>query len=378
MALGRPRSEILCRLWNGKNAMEPRSYAEMNPSGPGVMPLLMPGTQNLLDYVSLGAGEYVLLLAEHSVHAGLIGAISSAATLRGGDVSVLYVDPWKPGGMGTADPSPIVVAAWEAADVVISCAWWSEVHTGPLFFTELRRLGSRLAAVHQAATLGAFTTGARFPPEIFYEIKSRVLDRVVGSSEIRVTTTHGTDIRFARMRFDTDNGPLEEPGSWSPFPYGGVNWYPDDTSGTVMIEECTVTGVPTDPLTLVLDSNRVVDITGGIEARDLELFSPGGYYMRHAFIGLNPKVRVKGAPQFEREKHAGAFYFGIDSLDAADRAGPGRAHCDCQFDRPTITVDGKLLVDRGRLMTLDHPSVRDTAARYGDPDLLLSDSPVLW
>lgn len=342
------------------------------------MPLLIPGAKNLMEYVSLTAGEYVLVLAEHSVHPEVIGAISSAAVLYGGNVSTLYVDPWKPGGMGTADPSPIVVAAWKAADVVISCAWWAEVHTGPLFFTELRNLGSRLVAVHQTATLGAFTTGARFPPDIFYEIKSRVLERVVGSSEIRVTTAYGTDIRFGDMRFDTDNGPLEDPGSWSPFPYGGVNWYPDHTSGTVAIEESTVTGVPIESLELRFEDNRVVDIAGGTEARDLELFSTGGYYLRHAFIGLNPKVRVKGAPQFEREKHAGAFYFGIDSLDAAGRSGPGRSHCDCQFDRPTITVDGELLVDRGRLLTLDHPSVSAAAAKHGDPDLLLSDSPVLW
>ena len=340
--------------------------------------MLMGGAKNLMDYVSLSEGEQVLVLAEHSVHPQVVGAISSAAALYGGNVSTLYVDPWKPGGMGTTDPSPIVVAAWGAADIVISCAWWAEVHTGPLFFTELRQLGSRLAALHQTATLGAFTTGARFPPDIFYEIKSRVLDQVVGSSEIRVTTSYGTDIRFGRMRFDTDNGPLEAPGSWSPFPYGGVNWYPGETTGAAVIEECTVTGVPAHPLELRFEDNRVVDIAGGTEARDLELFSPGGYYLRHAFIGLNPKVRVKGAPQFEREKHAGAFYFGIDSLDAADRGGPGRSHCDCQFDRPTIAVDGEVLVDRGRLLTLDHPSVRAAAARHGDPDFLLSDSPVLW
>lgn len=86
--------------------MEPRSYAEMNPPGPGVMPLLMPGARNLMDYVSLAAGEYVLVLAEHSVHPQLIGAISSVAALRGGDVSILHVEPWKPGGMGTVDPKP--------------------------------------------------------------------------------------------------------------------------------------------------------------------------------------------------------------------------------------------------------------------------------
>ena len=151
-----------------------------------------------MDYVSLAAGEYVLVLAEHSVHPEVIGAITSAAALNGGNVSTLYVDPWKPGGMGLADPSPIVVAAWKAADLVISCAWWAEVHTRPLFFTELGRLGSRLAALHQTATLGAFTTGA------CRKQRSGSRDSVVRSLDIDVT----------RSKPDTDMIALQcQPGS---------------------------------------------------------------------------------------------------------------------------------------------------------------------
>jgi hypothetical protein len=271
-----------------------------------------------------------------------------------------------------------VVGAWQQATAVVSCVWWAEVHTKPLFFTELGNLGVRLAALHQTATLGALLTGARLPPPIFYEIKSRVLEQVVGAEEVRVQSRLGTDLTFHDLRVDTDNGPLAEPGMWSPFPYGGVNWYPGDTEGVAVIEESTVTGRPTTPLRVHLSGNQVVGIDGGPEAALVEAFSPSGYYLRHAFIGLNPKVRLGDAPQFEREKHAGAFYCGLDALTAADRSGPGYAHCDCQFDVPTITVDGNLVVDDGYLVALRHEGVRNTAARFGDPDRLLLPSPYIW
>lgn len=64
--------------------MEPRSYAEMNPPGPGVLPLLMPGAKNLMDYVSLSAGEYVLVLAEHAVHPEVPPGVGGAADAMAG------------------------------------------------------------------------------------------------------------------------------------------------------------------------------------------------------------------------------------------------------------------------------------------------------
>ncbi len=44
---------------------------------------------------------------------------------------------------------------------------------------------------------------------------------------------------------------------------------------------------------------------------------------------------------------------------------------------PTLTIETKTgdvpVIERGRLSAYDDPDVRDLAARYGDPDQLLSD-----
>jgi len=358
--------------------MQARGYHDYPGSGPLSLPELMPAAANLMEYLAVARQDEVLVLTEYTVPEPVVSVIAVAARAAGARTSVLAVEPFSPGGFDRDTPSPVVVGAWEQATVVISCAWWAEVHTQPLFFSRLGELGARLAALHQTATPGAMATGGRLPPAIFYEVKQRVLDLVVDAQELRVKTAQGTDIVMRDLRFDTDNGPITEPGRWSPFPYGGVNWYPGDTQGVVVLEETTVTGVPSDPTSLRVEANQVVDIAGGREVRELERFSPSGYYVRHAFTGLNPKVRIKNAPQFEREKHAGAFYWGLDSLEAAGRGKPGFAHLDCQFDFPTITVDGEPLVDDGYLLVLDHPGVRATAARFGDPDRLLLPNPYLW
>ena len=124
---------------------------------------------------------------------------------------------------------------------------------------------------------------------------------------------------------------------------------------------------------MYLEDNVVTRIEGGREADQIRVFGLGGYYMRHALLGLNPKVRIAGGTQFEREKHAGAFYLGIDGLSdgKADPSQPGYAHVDCQMDRPTITVGGKPVVEHGNLLLLDDPEVREVAARYGSPGDLL-------
>jgi hypothetical protein len=354
-------------------------YLDLGSPAPWAIADLMPGASCLMDYAQVTAADVVLVLTERGVDPLALQAIVAAAAVRGASVHVLAVPPFSPGGADRSQPDALVRAAVAKADVVIGCTWWAEVHSAPLFFTQIPELGVRFASLHMAATASALATGARFPLELLYAVKRRLLERCLAADTMRVRTRHGTDVVFRGLRFDTDVGPLE-PGMWRPFPVGGVNFYPDDTEGVLVIEESTVTGVPSEPVRVVLRDNVVTEIAGGLDAERLRRFGPAGYYLRHAFIGLNPRVRLRGGAQFEREKHAGAFYLGIDGLGAdgrPDRSGPGHAHCDCQFDRPTIDLDGEPVVVDGHLLVLDEPPIREAAAAFGDADALLDDEAVV-
>ena len=65
--------------------------------------------------------------------------------------------------------------------------------------------------------------------------------------------------------------------------------------------------------------------------------------------------------------------FGKGWHPLADRQGEYqvRWHRDIEIYFPTLTVDGKKLIDNGYLTILDDPEIRRIAAKYGDPDELL-------
>ncbi|MEO3885858.1 hypothetical protein [Nonomuraea sp. B5E05] len=359
-------------------AGSPSSYVSEPAAGPYSIVELMPGVRNLCEYVRLAAGERVLLLMEHTVDPVVVQAIAAGAAFRGADVRILSVPPFSAGGWDREAPLQIETAAFHEADVVISGTWWGEVHTAPLFFDQIKARSSRFLSLHMTATAGALLTGGRLPAEVFYALLRRALRQLSGAGRIRVTSGRGTDVTFSGLTFDPDPGALR-PGDWRPFPYGGANFWPTDTEGVIMIEDSTVTGVPGEPVRLTLEGNLVRKIEGGAEAESLRRYAPEGFYMRHGLIGLNPKVRIAGGTQFEREKHAGAFYCGIDGLTGGEAVttGPGFAHCDCQMDRPTVTVDGELFIEQGRLLLLDEPEIQEVAARFGPPEVVLDDNPVM-
>jgi hypothetical protein len=357
----------------------PFSYLDTPTAAPLSITELMPGAYNLLEYAAVTAGEQVLVLAEHGTDPVVVQAIAAAAAYRNAEVHILSTPPFSAGGWDRAVPAPLLSAAHATVDVVIALTWWGEVHAAPLFFDEIAKRQARWVSLHQTATAAALSTGARFPVELYFALEAKAYERLTSAREIRVTTALGTDVTF---RAFTTPGHPSAPltgGMWRPFPYGGVNFYPGRTDGVAVVEESTVTGVPAGRTTVEFEDNRVTAIHGD-SAAELRRYAPQGYYLRHALIGLNPKVRTAGGTQFEREKHAGAFYFGIDGLTpegTIDRAGPGHAHCDCQFDRPTITLDGRPFVDDGRLLLLDEPEIRELAGKFGPADVVLDPNPRL-
>lgn len=357
----------------------PFSYFDTPTAAPLGIVELMPGAGNLMEYAGVRSGEKVLILTEHTVDPVVLQALSAAAAVRGANVNVLSVEPFSPGGCDPENPgqASIAEAAHGRADVVITCTWWAEVHCQPLFFSQVAQKNARFVSLHMAATAACLNTGARLPPEVFYAIMRRSAEIMGSGEDIHLTTAQGTDLTFSDITLTPDDGPLV-PGGWRPFPYGGVNFYPGDCNGVFVVEDSTATGVPEETLTVTMEDNLVAGVEGGVAAEQLRRFGPKGFYMRHALLGVNPKVRLDGGSQFEREKHAGAFYLGIDGLTddgIADPSQPGYAHCDCQFDRPTVRVGDTVISQEGRLLILDEPEIRAVAAKYGPPDVVLDDNP---
>ena len=105
-------------------------------------------------------------------------------------------------------------------------------------------------------------------------------------------------------------------------------------------------GLLREPISLVIREGRVVKIEGGAEAQQLiEFISEHSVGKNDEFdielsIGFNPKCPITGILRTDK-KHYGKIHTAIGD----DRK--GQLHVDGVTRKPTISIDGEVIVERG-------------------------------
>jgi 2,5-dihydroxypyridine 5,6-dioxygenase len=279
-------------------------------------------------------------------------------------------------------PSDLIVSACKEANLIVALTYFEFAHSEKTFYHTFFGTKTRVCSLAMAASPGCLIAASKFPMQLYFEISNRVARIIRGSKSIRYVTTEGTDLEFLDLAALVNSAPITA-GGWDVFPPIGINFYSKSTNGTLVFDESTITGIPTRPIKLFLKDNLVEDMEGGVEAeRDaLRAYANGKYFVRHAVVGLHPKLRIANAPQFERARAAGVAYIGLDGTGPSgqiDRAGPGFSHLDCILNTPTIYVDDKMLVRDRKLLVLEDPEIVELAKSYGDPKRLLAQNPHFW
>lgn len=358
-------------------------YAGHHATTPAQLPYLLQAATNCVQhYCRVQPGERVLVVTEPDTDPLVAASFAGAATLAGADVASMTVPPFSAGGSVPDYPGPMLMGAFERADVIIACTYFEFAHSQHTFFDRIFGSDKTVCSVLMGATPGCLVTGGRFPIDLLHEISKLAYDIFDGCKTVRYVTESGTDLTFEEPRGYVTIDPLKR-GSWGIFPPMGINFYPENSHGVFVFDESTLTGKPLAPIRITVKDNFVTDIECGSRADEATIaaFANGKYYMRHSVIGLNPKTRLANAPQFERERAAGTCYLGIDGTEkdgTIDRSKPGYAHLDVIFDTPTVYVDGRMIVDRRRLLLLDDPRLLNYARRYGEPRRVLAQNPFIW
>jgi hypothetical protein len=129
------------------------------------------------------------------------------------------------------------------------------------------------------------------------------------------------------------------------------------------------------------------------ESRDIQypcFPAPGLFWIWEIAIGTNPKIArpanirnlSSGGFEWERRR-AGIIHCGLGTRwRSSEEVWAGErhlvyGHLHVHLMRPTLIVQTSTgdipVIEAGRLSAYDDPAVRDLAARFGDPDLLLHD-----
>lgn len=182
---------------------------------------------------------------------------------------------------------------------------------------------------------------------------ARILE---GKKEIKVTTELGTNINASMegSRIIIEAGFATKPGNSAAFSDGEVSFTPVEgtANGVVVVDgPIALIGKPSKPLKLIVENGRVTQIIGNAEAEKLvEMISKVENLDNFAEFGfgVNSKARLNGFWQ-EEKKALGTMHIALgDNIYYG-----GRVKCDVHMDmviyKPTVVIDGKIIIKKGKL-----------------------------
>jgi leucyl aminopeptidase (aminopeptidase T) len=189
---------------------------------------------------------------------------------------------------------------------------------------------------------------------------NRLADWLTGRSDVHITTALGTDLRFstAGREWKRGSGKLRGRGVYGNVPGGEVCIAPLETSANgVLVIDQTLPGMKlTEPVRLVFEHGRVIQIDGGAGANFLRTAiaeaetKPNGSNARtiaELGIGTNPGARLLGNIMTD-EKVAGTIHIAIGANDFLGGVTSAPMHIDCVVGAPTVSVDGLSFMENGQ------------------------------
>lgn len=242
-----------------------------------------------------------------------------------------------------------------AADVIFCMTATSMAHTPERMAAT--RAGARFLSLpdYSLELLGSESLDVDFA-----RLKDIAVDlgRHLKNALIRLTTFAGTDMVLTTMGRTANACPgnCTEPGCLASPPNAEVNIAPVEcaSNGVLVVDgsiPCKALGVLKSPIAICIRAGRVVSITGQAHEVDLlnAMFDKAGARSRvlaELGIGLNQRAKLTGN-MLEDEGCAGTAHIGFGANSTIGGANDVPFHLDCVFFDPTITVNGKVIMEQG-------------------------------
>ncbi len=378
-----------------------------NLSRPGYVPGMQPG-------------EKVLIITDRSVDPLTAEAFYVAAwRLGASEVDTIMLQ----GRLDVTDPTELVLEifeknpwpqwVWDAAagyDRVLPLSFINPVNLMPA--VNVPGVGWKNKWAHDTDTIfhmlwnthqqrQRLAANRDYPDELVWALIRKGYDTMRNGTEFHLTDPNGTDLKWTldEQMWDRYNelwGDIVN--NHSPRIHLSDN---PDMRGVFVSDHLHSGRIPT--IELHIDKGRVVKVTGGGSMGDhlrtaFEKYQdvqyphypgPGVDWVEYAVWGFYPVPGYEPLPDipdmawsgkwwtYNIDLKAGVFHIAVGmtaggfTAEFTNKHGYPVHHKDFVIYRPTLTVDGELIIDRGHLTALDDPEIRAIAARYGDPDKLL-------
>lgn len=187
---------------------------------------------------------------------------------------------------------------------------------------------------------------------------SSLAERLRGSSNARVTTALGTDLRMSLegREWKLDTGILRGRGVFGNLPSGEIYIAPveDSAEGVLVVDKCFPGMLLSEPTRMTFEKGRVTHIEGGAGAEFLEKaiaqHGDAARVIAELGIGTNPLARLQGNIITD-EKALGTIHVAIGRNDFLGGKNIAATHIDGVVGEPSLEIDGKVLIENGKHMS---------------------------
>jgi 2,5-dihydroxypyridine 5,6-dioxygenase len=345
------------------------------------------------EYLQAKKGEEILITADHKTNKLVLEVLPDMITKRGARVTLCIV-PAPPVAEGAEEGSHIGERFIEMAPSLFEARKMADklVDLGGVpghnpFVTALdyeykaRRYHLQHGNKRAEYLLTEF---ARYPRGIMFVTAKKVFEKVRAARNFRLTHPWGTDLTFEAIpgNWGPPNGsmpPLVASG-WGKYRLGraviGCN-APETCNGVVVSRYSKDLGGDLNPpVSIKFVDGWATEITGGETAAKINALiadDRGNRRIQELMMGLNPKASAYKAPgKLTYDGTAGAGNIHVAIGREVGRYASSQHITPAFLPAVTLYADGEYLIKDGRLTVLDDPEVRQVAAKYGDPDKLLS------
>ena len=299
-------------------------------------------------------GEQILIVTELSRL--LIAPARACVVYRVGAAPAVCI--MEPRSQDSEEPPKEIAAAMLASDGFLSVVGKSITHTNAV--------KSAIAAGSRGLVLTHFTEemmvhgGIEGDFEALKPICIGMAQAMAGSEKIVLTSPSGTHLEYsAKGRRGNNLYCMVEKGQFSTLPTVEANVSPlEGTANGVIVADGSIPyigiGVLEEPVTLKVENGRIVEITGGRQAKmladDLAAKNdPNVYNVAEHGVGLNPKCHFCGF-MLEDEGVFGSCHIGIGTSVNLGGTVKASCHYDVIMKDGTIVADGRCLMKDGKVM----------------------------
>jgi len=301
-------------------------------------------------------GEKVLVVADTDTTA-VAEALTAAALEITPEVVTTFMTPRRVDG---DEPPAVVASALLAADVALLPVSYSISHSAAV--RAALEGGTRVLSLPAPTPDQLVRGGAEADFEAQAPTVRRVADRLTAASAAHLRTPAGTDCAFdlRGRKGNAHDCILDRPGKFSAFPNIEANISPvDGTAQGVLVFDGSIPnlrlGRPLrDPVICTVERGRIVKVEGGWEAEMIRkvwaaLGDAAVYNIAQLAIGLNPEILMLTGTWAQDHGAFGTVHIGIGTSANLGGTTKAAAHFDGMMYRPTLALDGDVLLEGGAL-----------------------------